>query len=65
MVIINQDSAAHTWTAAPRSGWTYDSGNIGPGQRATFPGLARPGRYPVLCLYHAEMPAMTGTVTVR
>lgn len=65
VVIINQDSAAHTWTAAPRSGWTYDSGNIGPGQRATFPGLARPGRYPVLCLYHAEMPAMTGTVTVR
>lgn len=65
VVIVNQDSAAHTWTAAPRSGWTYDSGNIGPGQRATFPGLARPGRYPVLCLYHAEMPAMNGTVTVR
>jgi len=27
--------------------------------------LPRAGRYPVLCLYHAEMPAMTGTVTVH
>ncbi len=64
VVIVHNDSVAHTWTAAPHSGWSYDSGNIGPGGRATFPGLPRAGRYPVLCLYHAEMPAMTGTVTV-
>jgi plastocyanin len=65
VVVVNDDSVAHTWTAAPHSGWSYDSGNIAPGGRATFPGLPRPGRYPVLCLYHAEMPAMTGTLTVR
>jgi len=65
VVIVNNDSVAHTWTAAPHSGWSYDSGNIPPGGRATFPGLPRAGGYPVLCLYHAEMPAMTGMVTVR
>jgi len=65
VVIVNNDSVAHTWTAAPHSGWSYDSGNIPPGGRATFPGLPRAGRYPVLCQYHAEMPAMTGTVTVH
>ncbi len=65
VVILNDDSVAHTWTAAAHSGWSYDSGNIPPGGRATFPGLPRAGRYPVLCLYHAEMPAMTGTVTVH
>jgi len=65
VVIVNNDSVAHTWTAALHSGWSYDSGNIPPGGRATFPGLPRAGRYPVLCQYHAEMPAMTGTVTVH
>ena len=65
VVIINRDTAAHTWTAAPQSGWTFDSGNIAPGSSARFPGFAKAGRYPVLCLYHAEMPAMTGTITVR
>ncbi len=65
VVIVNNDSVAHTWTAALHSGWSYDSGNIPPGGRATFPGLSRAGSYPVLCLYHAEMPAMTGTVTVH
>lgn len=65
VVIVNADSAAHTWTAAPDSHWTYDSGNIAPGGRAAFPGLAQAGRYSLLCLYHAEMPLMNGTVTVR
>ena len=65
VVIVNSDSVAHTWSAAPRSSWSYDSGNIPPGGRATFPGLSQAGRYPVLCQYHAEMPTMTGTVTVR
>ena len=31
VVILNDDSVAHTWTAAPHSGWSYDSGNIPPG----------------------------------
>ena len=65
VTIVNRDNVAHTWTAAPKSGWSYDSGNLGPGQRATFPGFPRAGHYAVLCLYHAEMPTMTGTVTVR
>ena len=65
VVIVNDDNVAHTWSAAPHTDWSYDSGNIPPGARATFPGLPRAGRYPVLCLYHAEMPTMTGTVTVH
>ena len=65
IVIINDDSAAHTWSALAKSGWTYTSGNLERGQQATFPGFARPGRYPFVCYYHAEMPAMTGTVLVR
>lgn len=65
VVIVNRDTVAHTWSAAPHSGWSYDSGNLAPGGRATFAGFRRPGRYRVLCLYHAEMPSMTGVVTVR
>lgn len=63
--IVNDDTAAHTWSAAPGAGWRYTSGNLVKGQRATFAGFAKPGRYKFLCYYHAEMPAMNGTVTVR
>jgi plastocyanin len=63
--IINSDSVAHTWSAAPGAGWTYTSGNLDPGQRTTFPGFTKAGRYRFLCYYHAEMPSMTGTVTVK
>ena len=62
--IINEDSAAHTWSAAPGSGWSYTSGNLEKGQQATFPGFAKPGMYTFLCYYHAEMPSMNGIVTV-
>lgn len=65
IVIVNNDTAAHTWSAAPGSGWTYTSGNLERGQRATFAGFDKPGRYAFVCYYHAEMPAMTGVVTVR
>jgi plastocyanin len=63
--IINDDVAAHTWSAAPKSGWAYTSGNLEKGQRATFPGFSTPGRYKFLCYYHAEMPSMNGVVTVK
>lgn len=63
--IINDDVAAHTWSAAPRVNWTYTSGNLEKGQRATFPGFTKPGSYKFLCYYHAEMPPMTGVVTVK
>jgi len=63
--IINDDSAAHTWSAAPKSGWVYTSGNLDKGQRVTFPGFTNPGSYRFLCYYHAEMPSMNGVVTVR
>ena len=63
--IINDDGAAHTWSAAPKSGWAYTSGNLEKGQRATFPGFSAPGRYRFLCYYHAEMPSMNGVVTVK
>jgi plastocyanin len=63
--IINDDVAAHTWSAAPKDGWAYTSGNLEKGQRATFPGFSTPGRYKFLCYYHAEMPSMNGVVTVK
>lgn len=65
IVIVNQDAAAHTWSAGPKSGWTYTSGNLERGQKASFPGFSKPGHYRVVCYYHAEMPAMTGIVTVQ
>lgn len=65
ILIINDDNAAHTWSAAPGAGWTYTSGNLEKGQRATYPGFATPGHYTFLCYYHAEMPAMNGIVTVK
>jgi plastocyanin len=63
--VINDDGAAHTWSAAPRSKWNYTSGNLEQGQRAIFGGFISPGRYPFLCYYHAEMPSMNGTITVK
>ena len=63
--IINDDVAAHTWSAAPKAGWAYTSGNLEKGQRATFPGFSTPGRYKFLCYYHAEIPSMNGVVTVK
>ena len=63
--IINDDAAAHTWSAAPGSGWAYTSGNLEKGQRATFSGFTAPGSYRFLCYYHAEMPSMNGIVTVK
>ena len=63
--IINDDVAAHTWSAAPKVNWSYTSGNLEKGQRATYPGFTKPGRYKFLCYYHAEMPSMTGVVTVK
>jgi plastocyanin len=63
--IINDEAAAHTWSAAPGSGWVYTSGNLDKGQRVTFPGFTHPGSYRFLCYYHAEMPSMNGVVTVK
>jgi plastocyanin len=63
--IVNDDVAAHTWSAAPKVNWAYTSGNLEKGQRATFPGYPKPGSYKFLCYYHAEMPSMTGVVTVK
>jgi plastocyanin len=63
--IINDDDAAHTWSAAPKSNWTYTSGNLEKGQHVIFVGFTAPGRYPFLCYYHAEMPSMNGVITVN
>ena len=63
--IINDDVAAHTWSAAPGSGWTYTSGNLEKGQQAALPGFTQPGTYKFLCYYHAEMPSMNGVVTAK
>ena len=56
--IVNDDAAAHTWSAKQGTGWTYTSGNLEKKARATFAGFTKPGRYPFLCYYHAEMPSM-------
>ena len=64
ITIVNDDDVAHTWSAAPKAGWSYTSGNLDKGQRATFRGFAKPGVYAFVCYYHAEMPSMTGVTTV-
>lgn len=63
--VINEDAAAHTWSAAPKAGWTYTSGNLEKGQQTTFVGFTKPGAYKFVCYYHAEMPSMNGIITVR
>jgi plastocyanin len=63
--IINDDGVAHTWSAVLGSGWAYTSGNLDPGQRATFSGLTKPGSYRFVCYYHGEMPSMNGMLTVK
>jgi plastocyanin len=63
--IVNDDVAAHTWSAAPKAGWAYTSGNLEKGQRATFPGFTKVGSYKFLCYYHAEIPSMNGVATVK
>jgi plastocyanin len=65
ITIVNDDRVAHTWSAAPGSGWQYTSGNLEHGQQVTFPGFTKVGRYKFLCFYHAEFASMNGVATVR
>ncbi|MHA6764951.1 cupredoxin domain-containing protein [Streptacidiphilus sp. PAMC 29251] len=59
VTVVNHDSATHTLTASPGSG--FDTGPINPGKSATFTAPAKPGSYPYVCTIHASM---RGTLTV-
>jgi plastocyanin len=58
LVFANDDTAAHTATAADRS---FDTGSIRRGKRAAVT-LAKPGTYAYICDFH---PFMKGTVVVE
>ena len=59
VTVVNNDSTAHTLTAAP--GKTFDTGTIEPGKSATFTAPATVGAYPYICTIHQFM---HGTLTV-
>ncbi|MFI6849321.1 cupredoxin domain-containing protein [Kitasatospora sp. NBC_00085] len=58
VTVTNEDSAAHTLTAADKS---FDTGTIAPGKSATFTAPTQPGSSPYICTIH---PFMHGTLTV-
>ncbi|MFI9363089.1 cupredoxin domain-containing protein [Kitasatospora sp. NPDC053057] len=58
VTVTNQDSDAHTLTAADKS---FDTGTIAPGATATFTAPQQSGDHPYICTIH---PFMHGTLTV-
>ncbi len=64
ILVINDDSVAHSITANAGSGTSpaFNSGNIGPGHRAVIHAPLKPGSYPYFCDIHNFM---TGVITVK
>ncbi|MEU6970416.1 cupredoxin domain-containing protein [Kitasatospora aureofaciens] len=58
VTVTNQDTTAHTLTAADKS---FDTGTIAPGATATFTAPQQAGDHPYICTIH---PFMHGTLTV-
>jgi plastocyanin len=56
--VTNLDTAPHTFTARDGS---FDTGNLGNGDRATVTAPTEPGTYEFVCSIHASM---TGSFTV-
>ena len=61
VTVKNEDSTAHTLTAAGSAKGTFDTANIGGGQTKTFTAPSKPGTYPYLCTIHNYM---NGTLKV-
>jgi plastocyanin len=62
VAVHNDDSAAHTVTAAAPHAGIFDTGDISPGSTATFRAPDSPGSYPFICTIHQFM---HGTLIVR
>ncbi|MFE9648478.1 cupredoxin domain-containing protein [Streptomyces sp. NPDC006365] len=60
ITVVNEDSSAHTVTAA--KGDAFDTGNIAGGDSGSFTAPSQAGRYAFVCTLH---PNMTGTLIVR
>ncbi|MEU7059142.1 cupredoxin domain-containing protein [Streptomyces sp. NPDC046197] len=60
VVVVNEDSVAHTVTAT--QGKEFDTGNIDGGKSGTFTAPSKSGSYPFVCTYHSNM---KGTLIVR
>jgi plastocyanin len=58
--VLNQDTTTHTVTATGSA--KFNTGNVAPGQSATFTAPTAPGTYPYICTIHQFM---KGTLTVR
>lgn len=59
ITVHNNNSVSHTVTAT--DGAAFDTGDIAPGQSATFTAPDTPGSYAFICSLH---PRMKGTLTV-
>ncbi|WP_328678113.1 cupredoxin domain-containing protein [Streptomyces sp. NBC_00322] len=59
VIVENQDSVTHTLTATGDK--KFDTGDIDPGETATFIAPSTSGSYPYICTIH---PNMKGTLTV-
>ncbi len=57
VVVTNDDSATHTWTATDGS---FDSGSLAPGESFEFT-FTEAGTFQYVCNFH---PTMTGSITV-
>lgn len=57
VVVTNDDSATHTWTATDGS---FDSGSLAPGASFEFT-FTEAGTFEYVCNFH---PTMTGSITV-
>ena len=62
VTVRNEDSAAHTLTAAAPHDRVFDTGDLAGGATTTFTAPATPGTYSYICLMHQFM---HGTLTVR
>ena len=61
IVVKNEDSVAHTFTATGSAAGKFTTGPIVPGQSRTVTRPATAGAYPFFCMIH---PFMTGVLTV-
>ncbi|MCX4582318.1 cupredoxin domain-containing protein [Streptomyces sp. NBC_01481] len=59
VIVENQDSVTHTLTATGDK--PFDTGDIDPGETATFIAPSTSGSYPYICTIHTNM---KGTLTV-
>jgi plastocyanin len=59
ITIVNDDTVEHSVTSDPKG--AFDT-HVNGGEQKTFTAPTKPGDYPFICVYHANM---HGTLTVK